>query len=484
MHPPLRIRRGPLPLEATAALAIAAFVAFFALHAFRWPWVGDVHLYLAAVAEKMRDPATLRHEAALAPAAASHVYSPYISAVAWIGRALDTDPYRALQIAAVANLALYAAAMIAFARRWSAWSRGSLVPAAMLLYVTAFLRDRAYAWSSDTSFVGLRLISAYPSMLAWSLALLAFAVVDRKRAAPMLFALLALLFQIHLITGAWVAGIVLLRARRRLDVVLAVAIAVLVCKSGIEHSLAFTAIAEGPPFAGRALSTFTRLLIIATPAALYFASRGRHRFTLVAMFATLAGLLVFRATEISFGERFGLFYGLFPAIIVADAAALGLARAIERKQLSALAPFVVVLLACAIAPPLRDRARRGEGLTTVFDRPSTIMAYWTRTDAYARILEPTDVVIMPSGDQALELAAATGARVVFSPFAYRIEDAQEREAELARFFEAGTDEAVRRATIAKWGATYVLAPAAIAPSLAWLGPPALVTPESTLFEAR
>jgi hypothetical protein len=76
-------------------------------------------------------------------------------------------PYRALQLAGVANLVFYAWAVWFFFRTYSVVRRSWVAPAAFLL-VSLFLRNRLFLWASETSFASVRLIQAYPSFFAWS----------------------------------------------------------------------------------------------------------------------------------------------------------------------------------------------------------------------------------------------------------------------------------------------------------------------------
>ena len=101
----------PRSAAAEAALGLSAmilFVVYFGVHCFRYPMVGDFGRHCASVASLYRNFLHPLHEAMPVPGTQSEVHTPYIVAVAAFGRALGGTPYRALQLAGVANLVFHA----------------------------------------------------------------------------------------------------------------------------------------------------------------------------------------------------------------------------------------------------------------------------------------------------------------------------------------------------------------------------------------
>src|SRR5439155_23469537 len=85
---------------------LAGFVIYYSIQVFRNPWDGDIHVYLAVVHALYVDPWLPRHEAIAVEGAYSVMYSPYMVLIAIMGKILQVSPYRAIQLAGVANLLL------------------------------------------------------------------------------------------------------------------------------------------------------------------------------------------------------------------------------------------------------------------------------------------------------------------------------------------------------------------------------------------
>src|SRR5256885_4888719 len=109
---PLVRIRAPEYVETVVGLTgLVLFVAYFGLHCFRYPWVGDIGRHCATVASLYRDLGHPTHEAMLLPGSTSEVHTPYMVGIAALGRGMGVTPYRALQLAGLLNLAFYAAAI-------------------------------------------------------------------------------------------------------------------------------------------------------------------------------------------------------------------------------------------------------------------------------------------------------------------------------------------------------------------------------------
>jgi hypothetical protein len=109
---PVTIRRLETIEAFLGIVTLLAFVLYFGIHCFRYPWVGDLHRHVACVASLYRDFLHPSHEAMPIPGTQSDVHTPYIVAVAGVGKLLGVTPYRALQLIGVFNLVLYA---------WAVW---------------------------------------------------------------------------------------------------------------------------------------------------------------------------------------------------------------------------------------------------------------------------------------------------------------------------------------------------------------------------
>ena len=121
-------------VEAGVGLAaLAAFVLYFGLLCFTVEWKGDIQRHGVAVASLYLDLVHPPHEAVSAPCGTSDVHTPYLVAVAALGRLAGVSPYRALQLAGVCNLVLYVGAICFFFRTFSLVRESWLPPLLFLL---------------------------------------------------------------------------------------------------------------------------------------------------------------------------------------------------------------------------------------------------------------------------------------------------------------------------------------------------------------
>ena len=98
---------------------LAGFVVVFGSYGFIAPWDGDFNVYIAAVHALYRNLWQPSDVSLGVPTGNAQIYSPYLILVALTGKLLGVTPYRALQFAGIVNIALYAAAVTAFCRRFS-----------------------------------------------------------------------------------------------------------------------------------------------------------------------------------------------------------------------------------------------------------------------------------------------------------------------------------------------------------------------------
>jgi hypothetical protein len=501
---------------------LALFVLYFGIHCFRYPWVGDLLRHSASVASLYRDFRHPAHEAMPVPGTQSEVHTPYIVAIAAIGRTLGVTPYRALQLTGVANLIFYAWAVWFFFRTFSI-VKGSLLPPAVFLLVSLFLRNRLFWWASETSFAAVRLIQAYPSFFAWGAALTIFALTERylrrPRAAPL--AVIALLVWSlvlsHSLTASWVVGIVGIRAlfalfsgaERRPTLVLGAAVVAAVALTlawpyfDVAGSRRLLSMPEGSEFGDHPFRDMAGLYALALPVAILFARLRKHLFWIAGFVATFLALQGLRTLGFDYANRYAFFQAFFVQSLVSDAAGLAAAVALGQTErlpedvtvtpsLRALGAvyLAAILLLTATAPTAREESRQGRPLLSfreLVSRPSTHDAYYAQLGEVGRRLNRSDVVMMPVEHQAWNVAAISGARVVASLFAYRVPDYSVRTRDVARFFSPGTTAAARRDIVARYGVTKIL----LTPKIldrehelaSELGPPIARSHSLVLFEA-
>ncbi len=516
--------RSAASAEALLGLAaLATFVVYFGIHCFRYPWVGDLLRHCASVASLDRSFSHPTHEAMPVPGTQSDVHTPYIVAVAAVGKLVGVTPYRSLQIAGVANLVFYAWAVWFFFRTFSLL-RGSWVPPAAFLLVSLFLRNRLFWWASETSFASVRLIQAYPSFFAWGTALTCFALAERFLRRPRVAPLAGIAVFVwattlsHNLTASWIVGIVGLRAgialaapagQRRGALVLlgtlaaAIALALPWPYFDIRVSPGLLKIPEGSEFGNHPFRDMAGLYALALPAALFFAARGRHLFWLAGFAATFLALQAFRVLGFEYGNRYAFFQAFFAQAFVAEAAAFAVAlllpateRLPENLRIGPALRKALLLfggataLLTAAAPAVREESRAGRPLLTLRELaalPPTHDVYYARLGEVGQKLGPADIVMMPVEHAAWDVSSITGARVVASLFAYRVPDYNARVRDVARFFAPEADRSERRVILRRWGVTKVLLTPRVSDRergmASELGPPIARTETLILFDA-
>jgi hypothetical protein len=490
--------------KALAVFCFGLFVLYFGLHCFRYPWIGDLARYTAAIAALYRDFLWPGHEALAAPADTSEIYTPYIVAVAGLGKLLGVTPYRILQLVGVLNLIGYVWAIWFFFRTFSL-VRDCWIPAVAFLVVSLLLRDQVFLWSSETSYASMRLIQAYPSLFAWGVALMTISIADRylRRGRPAFLVAIgvatAVLLLSHSLTASWVIGIVGLRCllellgprfgdrepgeshrplparTSRVLMVVAAMVGGLALTSlwpyfDITRSPGFVRAPEGSPFGAHPFRDLARLYLLALPAAIWFAVLRRHRFLIAAFAATWLALQAFQYLEFEFLNRYAFFQAFFAQVAVAEV--IGVAFLVVfgqhgrlpadirpgRGLRAALGVFVGMTIALTLtAPPLAaDRADSHPllGLRTLMALPSSHDAHYRRLAPLTVHFDASDIVLMPVTFDTFDLAAVTGARVVVTPHAFSLPDYKERLHDVGRFLSPSStpetrDEIIRRYRVSK-----------------------------------
>ncbi|MFO0726533.1 MAG: hypothetical protein U1E65_22295 [Myxococcota bacterium] len=463
--------------ELLAASVFLGWWIYSALAALSQTWTGDVHLYLAGLAELERAPWHPRHEAMDVPGSQSALYTPYLVGLSILARIGGLSPLGALRVGAVFNLALYAVSALWFFRHFSR-HRSSVVPAAAFLIASGLLRDRMFIWSSDTSVASLRFVAAYPSTFAFGLAML---ILGLARALlegwegwgrPVALAgLLALVYLSHALTGSFV--LVALAAmslvsegprRGRISLGLAAIAGLILALAWPYYDVlghrAYLRVAEGAPFVGKEVSSFYRAALLAILALVASPDRGRYVSLVAAWGATLTALVMLEALGVSYAARFAFFGAFFLFVLAAE----GVADAVttwRRAPLWSASYLAIFAILALTTPGLRDQQRHGRPMLAAWElwsAPPPESPISQQAEQIAGLLLPGDRIMMPVDHLSFDLASLSGARVVLSPFADRVEDAVERRADVDRFFDEATPSDERRRILERWRVSVIVAP--------------------------
>jgi hypothetical protein len=493
--------------RAVLLFGLSVFVIFFGAYGFIAPWGGDIHVYLAAVHSLYRDTWNPSDVSLGVKSGNSVFFGPYLILVSLVGKALGVTPYRALQIAGVFNIALYAYAVTLFCRTFSALPK-SPWPPLLFLAVSLFLRVKIYSWSSEMSYQTLSIIQAYPSVLGWSLALFAFVTAEQvirtgsAVAIVGLSLLIALSALTHPISATWTIGIVGVRAlyfvaietwqASRQGAPLAAALRTVSLPAlsligalvlGVGLSLLwpyysplvlvrYAGVEEHDPFSSEPFTGIAVAYLLAI-AALLLSRRPRiYQFWIVAFLATFGAFELLRFLNIGFVGRYVLFMGFFAQFVVADCAAVAMSELFSGKRQGSGAHhgrvksgiyFALFAIAFVYSPVLHAPLR--SGILTVQawrEGKSTERAYYDRWGPLRTVIRPGEVVMMPSSwDAGLDIPAVTGAKVVAAALMVGVPDSDQRSGSIERFFTPGQTAKVRFQELKRWSATRVvlLAPA-------------------------
>lgn len=482
-------------------------------------------MYVAATSRLYTNLLQPGHEALGLPTEQSSMYTPYLVFVAWVGRLAEVSPYRALEWAGFGNLICYVFGVHYFFSRHSLHYRFRL-SAACFLWVSLGLRAEHFGWSSETSLLSFAFVQAYPSTLGWSLALVAFGLVEelrRQRKNTTLLALtliLGLLVSCHTLTASWTMGtlwVYALHARcmresrglvpRLLAAsLMALALAELWPYGSLLGHLTNAGVSEPSNFGAQPFQDFWTLYLLFVPIAVWVAYRLRsHLVWILCLVASYAALLIWRAMEVSFGNRYSFFMAFFAQFLLAEVLAIAIllalraqvslkvllsARRPDKLLLVSLLPAALIML--LISPVWRQAFDPSSPAR--LQSPSALLAQASPHDAYyhsypelrAR-LRSEDLIMMPTSRVAFDLAALTGARFVSAPGAIRADDVVERFRAATLFFRPGVSVAARAMLLARYRVTHVLVPAnhaGLLPELArQLGRPLFRNAQFTLFDA-
>ena len=499
----------PTTQSAILFSGLGAFVIFFGAYGFIAPWAGDINVHLAAVHALYRNfwnPLDLSLDV---HTSYSVFFSPYTVLVAAMGQMLGVTPYHALQLAGIFNMALYAGAIAVFCRTFSAVPKSPLPPL-LFLAVSLFLRSKVYSWSSETSYLTLSITQAYPSILAWSLALFAFVAAEYVVLKRSVMAIIGLIFLIallvltHPLTASWTIGIVGLRAlylfataatelRREGNFALTSLPSVMRPGLALVGALAFgialsllwpyysplglgqlAGLQQNDEFGSDPFGGMPATYLLAIAALLLSARLSVYRFWIVAFLATFGVMEFLRALGIQLADRYVFFMAFFAQFIVADYAAAALAQFFSAREGHAGAPrkrrvmngvyLALFAIAFAYAPVLHAPLRTGIlTLRAWREGQSGERIYYGRLEPLRAAIHPDDILmIVPTFEEGFAIPAVTGAKVIAATVMDGVPDGVERTRAVQRFFTAGQKPEARRQDLKRWRATKVVL---IAPAL-------------------
>jgi hypothetical protein len=473
-----------------AAFVIVLFSLAYSVLCFYAKWTYDIYIYIAGISEVLRDYPDLLHEAGQQPARESIAFTPYLLVLSFIAHSVGTSPYHTLQFAGVFNCIMFPLAALYMFKSISPNKEG-LVTTALFIVITIFVRGNNYFWSSELSAETLALIQAYPSFLAWCLAMFCFGVCHKllKTATiarlVMLGALIWVIFLVHNITGSWVILVVCFYASVQAALSLVTqglslvffrgAICLAVTGAALSATLAWPyasvlgnlqimAAPDSPPFSGRPLESFPLLYLLAVPAYCRCWRCARH-FTILltcGFGVTLAGYEVLRLASDYF-ERYIFFLAFFPQILVAVVLTDNIDRFIctirqgwfSNGGFAARGHFIVFFPTVFLAVLILSISTRS--YATIQLSGDSRSAFEHRSPQLVRGLSHTDIVAQcPVTGLDLFLFSKTGARFVLPSSSHRGETKMARQADLAVLFHEGAAIHPVTAIIKRYGITKAL----------------------------
>jgi hypothetical protein len=464
--------------RAHTLLATAVFLVL-AVHVFHRDDVGDFWEHAAVVRELAADPLSPGNPL-VATGDPHPMFSPYTLAVALLVRVLGVSPVTALAAAGLFNFVLLAVFLRAFVVRLL----GRDATLFALLFLLVLWGHAPWFYSGFLHIDALGYVASYPSTFAIALMLAAFAleldlVSGRASSRKSLASLggLALVTAVVIVThpltaiptciGMSALAVDTPRGERTRSVVSigAAIVAAFVVASAWPYYPLWELLTSGSAAVHETnrwmypgvRATFVQLYAASFGLPLLVARLRRNPLDALAlMFAGLAAVYAYGAMT----ERWA--YGRVvssAALVLQLAAADWTARQVDdvrrRRRLAFPgAAGLVVLAGLLIAMsveflPSFARYVLGRDVVTA-----------ERRYAFLDDHVPEDAVVLAKPalrvDVASYVVAAYGGKVVATPVLMLVDDAGERLAEVRRFFQPQTPQAVRREIIAKYDARYIL----------------------------
>ncbi len=511
-------------VEPTAAcVTYVAFVLYVGLACFKETWGGDHALYLAALHSLYIDFLSPAHETLPISGRDSHLFSPYIVAVAAVGRVLGMSEYSALQYAGAFNLVCFVGSVFYFFRSFSLVQR-SWFPPTIFLLVSTLLVDRYYHWSSELFIRSIVTNQPYPSFLAWAVALASFAFAndflkdDETWKIVGVAALIWFVLLTHPLTGSWiigslgVLGITAFAQGRSKKRVLAMYAGVLLgalttfgwpYMNLVDLIGNAVVIEENPPFLDEPFETFGSMYLFSIPCAVVLLYARKHLFLVLGFWSTFIAYLFFaRFLEVEFAGRYIFFQAFFVQVAIAEIVSLGLLRTLRpemmrylglmtapQTQKIALVFSCLVIVAAILSAGVRDAVARHriKSPWTLIQAASAHDAYHARFLEWRQFIAEGDLLIAPIDSPNEVIVAGTGGRVVANRHAHGAADYNERIQNVRLFFAQDTTFSEREQLIrtydVRWILLYYPEPQSLETFGVQFGFPVLRTEEWTLFRA-
>ena len=441
-----------------------------------YPLLGDVHVYVAAISELLRDFANPHLEASTESGDRSIAYTPYLLLVAAFAKLFQMTPYRSLQIFATLNLAIFIAAVVAFFNAFYSL-RNAIIYTVVFLVIMLFLRDINYMWSSELSFETLPFIQPYPSFISWATALLTIALAERylrtgKIVHAMLVALLVSLTVLdHNITGSWTFGLTALRALAGLleaafsernaqaktyarpvillgSLVFGAAATLTWPYYSIIDNARHLGQPELAPFSGRALETFATLFVLSGAALVLFRNVFLSRIAGLCVIYFLATYFIYKLSvilNIAYMTRYAFFMSFFAQVVLSVAVVEAIRKLFllrPKQDMLRFAVHSVFLLVFGFFLFQEVSAKVMARSHVAGD--SAERRFRARTAAFQPFLGPADLIAAcPLERMHMDLFTYTGARFVltWSGWANNSGGSAARRQWLARLFSEDLDEA-------------------------------------------
>ena len=503
--------------------AFAIAFAYFALCIFRVVMVGDARVYIGgahALYENFWHP---QHESVVADKHFSFAFTPYLYVLAAVGKLLGVSGYRAVQLAALANLTLYFTGIVTYFRallRGPAGTWGAL----FFLVTSLFLRDENAYWSSETSVRSLTVVLGYPSTFAWGGLLWSLAhterfLLDRRRHhLAWLLVLLWMVLLSHPLTGSLLFGLCGLRAllfvvlgsddaprwttswreraRAAVGVVLTLLVGALLTLVWPDASFlnpALTLAKEDAPFSHRIWETFTLAYLAAIPALVFLLRRERVVVQLVANLLAAFGVYwALRGAGVDYASRYVLFTGFAAHALVAAMCGWALVSSTTHPSRAvrwlARAYALAVLVASFSSPMVRGGDHVKGALQVPADlwsAPSAESRFYGAFDEFKSALHAGDVVMCSDDRNGMLLFPITGARAVNARFTTQLPDFKARVRATRTFFSASVSRVQRLVAAEQFHANFALAvkftEAQLAPLTRDLGAPVVHTETFALY---
>lgn len=468
--------------DGVAIALLLAFSLYYGLLCFYRGWGGDIYVYVAGISEVYRNFPNLMHEATLQPADDSIVFTPYLFVVSAIGWAANITPYNILQYSGLVNVAIFVFSVLYFFSSFLSIN-SAIRASALFIIICTVVRGSNYNWSSELSLQTLAGIQAYPSFLAWSLALVSFSFANEYLAKGRVFYLFGIAFIVwfvllsHNLTGSWIIIILVLQfllgfytswresallIRRPLVGVLAICCAFVAALfwpySSPFSTTGMPGIQENAPFAGRLLKSFPLLYLLSIPA-LVLGTRLVARLTLFAFagfFATVAAYLVLRHVSDYF-ERYVFFAAFFPQVVLAGALASVIdeetysridqkTRKLARYVIGGGAVVLVVSAAVLVVTatkrdfsPLRLELQARENFEKRLETLTRVIHEGDILAACPLAIHEGDILAdCPLTHDTLHLFSTTGARFVIASSSYKGRDRSSRVRDVDSLFRLET----------------------------------------------